>query len=130
MSDEMPPAFAEAEDELRSRFEGMRIVLRKADGTEVDVTEAVIVAYDVAVNSMDLGSGFLETWEVHELRILGDEMGAEPFRYPRDRCDRCGHERQDHYGDKCMRMLADCRCEGWQFAEGGEGEDDTARGAC
>lgn len=37
--------------------------------------------YDIAVNSLDFGSGFLSTEEVHNLRILGKAIGAEPLHY-------------------------------------------------
>jgi len=41
--------------------------------------------YDIAVNSMDFGSGFLSTEEIQNLRILGKAIGAEPLHY---KCDR------------------------------------------
>lgn len=37
--------------------------------------------YDIAVNSMDFGSGFLSTEEVANLRILGRFIDAEPLHY-------------------------------------------------
>lgn len=62
----------------------------------VDVTHAVMDVYDIAVNSMDLGSGFLSTEEVGNLRILGDAIGAERFDYQHDKCLRCGHDYEQH----------------------------------
>lgn len=44
----------------------------------IDVTHAVMDAYDVAVNSMDFGSGFLSTEEVEHLRELANAIGADP----------------------------------------------------
>jgi hypothetical protein len=37
--------------------------------------------YDIAVNSMDFGSGFLDTDEIENLRELGKAIGAEPLHY-------------------------------------------------
>jgi hypothetical protein len=71
------------------------VVLRRG-GEEIDVTEAVQAAYDVARGSMDFGSGFLDTEEVVSLRTLGEALGAEPFEYGSDKCDGCGHERDEH----------------------------------
>ena len=45
--------------------------------------------YDTAVNSMDFGSGFLDTEEIENLRILGGAIGAEPLHYQCDQRD--GH---------------------------------------
>lgn len=48
---------------------------------QIDVTHAVMDIYDIVINSMDFGSGFLSTEEVNNLRILGEAIGAKPFRY-------------------------------------------------
>lgn len=61
----------------------------------IDVTDAVIDAYDVAVNSLDFGSGFLSTEQVDNLRLLGHAIGAEPLRYSTDMCS-CGHQYNWH----------------------------------
>lgn len=50
-----------------------------------DLARALQDVYDIAINSMDFGSGFLSTEEVHNLRLLGRAIGAEPFHY------QCGH---------------------------------------
>ncbi|MBC7680450.1 MAG: hypothetical protein H7233_15905 [Pseudorhodobacter sp.] len=44
-----------------------RIIVRKDDGTETDVTEGVKVLYDHTVTSMDWGSGFLEVEDAAEV---------------------------------------------------------------
>lgn len=77
-----------------------------------DVTDAVIDAYDVAVGSLDFGSGFLSTEQVDNLRHLGNAIGAEPFNYATDAC-RCGHQFNWHHGHRgCASMK--CRCGGYQ----------------
>lgn len=40
----------------------MKITVEHDDGTAVDITEGVQLAYDIATSSMDWGSGFLD-WE-------------------------------------------------------------------
>lgn len=40
----------------------MKITVEHDDGTTVDITEGVQLAYDMATSSMDWGSGFLD-WE-------------------------------------------------------------------
>lgn len=62
----------------------------RAGEPAIDVTHAVMDAYDIAVNSMDFGSGFLSTEEVGNLRLLGEAIGAERFDYQHDKCLRCG----------------------------------------
>jgi hypothetical protein len=37
--------------------------------------------YDIAINSLDFGSGFLSTEEIGHLRELGRAIGAEPLHY-------------------------------------------------
>lgn len=54
--------------------------------------------YDIAVGSMDFGSGFLSTEEVGNLRALGEAIGAKRFDYQNDKCLRCGHEYIWHDG--------------------------------
>lgn len=74
----------------------------------VDVTHAVMDVYDIAVNSMDFGSGFLSTEEVGNLRALGKAIGAERFDYQHDKCLRCGHDYENHYGLAHSYPPADC----------------------
>lgn len=73
-----------------------RVLVHHDNGTEIDVTNAVIDVYDIAVGSMDFGSGFLSSDEVGNLRALGKAIGAQRFDYQHDRCLRCGHEYRDH----------------------------------
>lgn len=63
-----------------------------------DVTHAVMDVYDIAINSMDFGSGFLSTEEVGNLRALGKAIGAERFDYQYDKCLRCGERYHRHLG--------------------------------
>lgn len=68
--------------------------------------------YDIAIGSMDFGSGFLSTEEVGNLRKLGQAIGAEHFDYQHDKCLRCGHEKKSHYfyprtKQRCQRG---CKC--------------------
>lgn len=55
----------------------MRITVTHDDGTTVDVTEGVQVAYDIAYHSMDWGSGFLDLAEMEAVAKL-----AEACRFP------------------------------------------------
>jgi hypothetical protein len=73
-----------------------RVYVQRGTNT-IDVTHAVMDVYDIAVNSMDFGSGFLSTDEVGNLRALGDAIGAERFDYQHDKCLRCGHEYERHH---------------------------------
>ncbi len=72
-----------------------RVVVERKN-ERIDVTHAVQDVYDIAINSMDFGSGFLSTEEVGNLRALGKAIGAERFDYQHDRCLRCGHENERH----------------------------------
>ena len=63
----------------------------------IDITHCLQDVYDIAVNSMDFGSGFLSTEEVGNLRKLGHAIDAEKFDYQHDKCMFCGHEYQNHY---------------------------------
>lgn len=47
--------------------QGYRVVVRRNDGTEVDVTEGVKALYDHTVASMDWGSGMLELDDAREI---------------------------------------------------------------
>lgn len=71
-------------------------IIAAREGDEIDVTEAVRVAYDVAIQSMDFGSGFLSTEEVAGLRTLARAIGADMPPYQHDRCASCGHDRERH----------------------------------
>ena len=58
------------------------IVQPKYNGmTHFVPAESLQDVYDIAINSMDFGSGFLSTEEVRNLRILGRAIGAEPLHY-------------------------------------------------
>lgn len=75
---------------------GFRVYVEGPDG-QVDVTHAVMDVYDIAINSMDFGSGFLSTEEVGNLRALGNAIHAERFDYQHDKCLRCAHDYERHY---------------------------------
>lgn len=55
-----------------------RVIAVAADGSQVDVTEAVQVVFDAVIGSMDFGSGFLDTFEVIALRRLAEALGVDP----------------------------------------------------
>ena len=65
------------------------------DGRELAC--AVQDAYDICINSLDFGSGFLSTEEFNNMRLLGKAIGASPlhqqdceikrFRDPHCTCD-------------------------------------------
>jgi hypothetical protein len=76
---------------------GFRVYVQRGPDI-VDVTHAVMDVYDIAINSMDFGSGFLSTEEVGNLRTLGTAIAAERFDYQCDKCLRCGQEYSRHYG--------------------------------
>ena len=107
-----------------------RVIIRRAFKAEVDVTDAVMDVYDIAINSMDFGSGFLSTEEVGNLRMLGEAIGADRFDYQYDKCLRCGCEQTSscHYApefrpkrqnpDGTWGELPDaCSCAGFINAE-------------
>lgn len=73
-----------------------QVFVVRPDQDPVDVTDAVMSTYDIAVTSMDFGSGFLDTEEVGKLRELGKAIGAERFDYQHDKCLRCGHDYERH----------------------------------
>lgn len=52
-----------------------KIVAIQDDGAEVDVTEAVAITYDLLRNSLDWGSGFLDTQEMSHVIRLGEAAG-------------------------------------------------------
>jgi len=74
-----------------------QILVHRPDTAPVDVTFAVMDVYDIAINSMNFGSGFLSTEEVGNLRTLGKAIEAQRFDYQHDKCLRCGHDRQNHW---------------------------------
>lgn len=63
-----------------STNDGLRVIAYRPDGTEVDVTEPVRVAYDCVHQSMDWGSGFLDTEEVDNIIRLGAACGFADFQ--------------------------------------------------
>jgi hypothetical protein len=88
-----------SDDELeppRPKPDDFRVYVQRGSDS-VDVTHAVMDVYDIAVGSMDFGSGFLSTEEVGNLRALGKSIGAESFDYQHDKCLRCGHDYERHY---------------------------------
>lgn len=86
MSDELEPPRPEPD---------FRVYVHHHDGA-VDVTHAVMDVYDIAINSMNFGSGFLSTEEVGHIRTLGEAIGAQRFDYQHDKCLRCGHDFKGH----------------------------------
>lgn len=54
---------------------GARITLTKLDGSTVDVTEHVGAIYDLVIQSMDFGSGFLTSEDAEPLAELGEMCG-------------------------------------------------------
>lgn len=81
------------------------------NGPAIDITLAVMDVYDIAINSMDFGSGFLSTEEVGHIRALGRAIGAEHFDYQSDKCLVCGHLKGSHYSTRknCARIGCDCK---------------------
>lgn len=58
------------------------VIVRSHNGFDNQLAgEALQDLYDIAVNSMDFGSGFLSTEEVNHLRDVGRAIGAEPLHY-------------------------------------------------
>lgn len=70
----------------------MRIVVIHEDGTELDITEPVKIAYDCAYGSMDWGSDFLDFEEMEGIAALGVACrfpsGDEALEGIRERRDR------------------------------------------
>lgn len=57
----------------------MRVIVQQDDGTEVDVTEEVKVAYDCVRQSLDWGSGFLDVEEVDAIIRLSAACAFPDF---------------------------------------------------
>lgn len=57
----------------------MKIIVRRDDGTEADVTEAVGITYDCLRSSLDWGSGFLDAEEVNAVVRLAEAAGFPDF---------------------------------------------------
>jgi hypothetical protein len=57
----------------------MRIIVQHDDGTEIDITEGVQIAYDCTVGSMDWGSGFLAVEEVDAMVRLSQACRFSDF---------------------------------------------------
>lgn len=109
----------------------MRIIARTDDGTETDITDDVRATYDIAVGSMDFGSGFLDAAEVAHLHRINAVIGGEPLEYQSDPCDNCAHGRDYHREDGCRhrvhatgthygnwiadRAAPECDCPGFVF---------------
>jgi hypothetical protein len=90
----------------------LRIIAHRGDA-EADVTEAVTKLYDLMVDSMDWGSGFLDAEDVAHIRAVQDACGFEFRTYQQDKCDTCRHPRQYHRHDvpgdtHCWQQ--DCSC--------------------
>lgn len=66
----------------------VRVFARQPDGTETDITEGVQALYDLVLNSMDWGSGFLTAEDARPVALLartcGFEKADEAERYLRD----------------------------------------------
>jgi hypothetical protein len=66
----------------------VRAFARQPDGTETDITEGMQALYDLVLNSMDWGSGFLTAEDARPVallaRTLGFEQAEEAERYLRD----------------------------------------------
>lgn len=91
---------------------GFRIHLER-DGQRTDLTDAVMDLYDIAISSMDFGSGFLSTEEVGNIRALGKAIGAKHFDYQHDKCLRCGHDLERHYFLNKRCTIESCSCAGF-----------------
>lgn len=91
---------------------GSKLPLSAADGS--DVTDLVRLVYDMAVNSMDYGSGFLSTEEYDALANLAEVIGASDLldvraearraRYPQGAGRKVHAFRPDRegYGARCL----------------------------
>lgn len=90
----------------RPRPDFQILVQRESD--TIDVTDAVMDIYDIAINSLDFGSGFLSTEEVGNLRFLGKAINAERFDYQNDLCLLCGEEyrKHNHLGSRCKKYVS------------------------
>lgn len=99
MSDELEPPRPEPDFRVYVQRPGGSLFGHTGDRavSYTDVTHAVMDVYDIAVNSMDFGSGFLSTEEVGNLRALGKAIGAQRFDYQHDKCLRCGNDYHRHY---------------------------------
>jgi len=70
---------SETGEAARPKLDYRVMVLR--GGYSLDVTNAVADCFDIAINSMDFGSGFLSTEEVNNLRALAVALGVETKRF-------------------------------------------------
>lgn len=59
----------------------MKIIVKRDDGTEIDVTTAVQVTYDALHSSMDFGSGFLDREELESMVVLAQAAGFGEWQH-------------------------------------------------
>jgi len=105
------------DSELRKKPD-FQVVVHRPGKVGVDVTLALMDVYDIAINSMDFGSGMLSTEEVGDLRALGEAIGAERFDYQHDKCLVCGHEFERHWDGTAGKG---CGALGWDKSDGNKG---------
>lgn len=87
-----------------------------------DVKEHWKVVFDVAVNSMDFGSGFLDNEEVEALRAAAVDLGVDPMEatphgFKAEYCP--GHEPVEHKARAGYRSLVRCKICNWRLCDDG-----------
>ena len=90
-----------------------RPVLVQTEAGDIDITAEVAVLYDTATNSMNWGSGFLDTDEVAKIRALAKACGFADVDYPLDRCTHCDHPPGSHYDPRAGGTRRPCRQSSW-----------------
>lgn len=97
---------------------GARVYAYMTDGDGANITESVRVAYDIVIQSLDWGSGFLDHEEEHRIYDLGKILG---FELPHMKC----FYRQVEYPDgECSYVGRGIKCRGtkghWHSVDTGE----------
>ena len=79
------------------------------------------VVFDVATNSLDFGSGFLDDEEVKALRAAAVDLGVDPMEATPHgfRAKYCpGHQPKTHVAPAGVRTITRCEICHWVFSDG------------
>ena len=94
------------------------------DGNETDIMAELATLYDVAVGSMDWGSGMLDNDEVAQVRKIARLMGYADVEYQHDKCSACGHDREQHHSFALDQNRLDER---FEWCSGGSREHELSK---
>lgn len=109
----------------------------RPDGTELDITQHLANMYDLILGSMDFGSGFFSSEDIHHIRQIQMACGFERLDYHSDKCKLCGHDFGFHreLNPGCMmnwrdsvtfEVTEECDCPGYAPIERELGDYDPS----